>query len=123
MDNAEAAGAGIVGIIMLLVWLGLVIGVIAGMWKTFEKAGQPGWACLVPIYNLYILTKIADKEIIWFILYFVPLVNLIPAFMIPIAVAEKFGKGIGFALGLIFFPYIFYPMLGFGSAEYEGEVA
>ncbi len=99
---------------------------IAGMWKAFDKAGQPGWAAIVPIYNMYVLNnEIAKKEPMWFILYIVgalicgPLA-LIAIIVINLAVAEKFGKGAGYGIGLSFLPFIFWPMLGFGSAKYQG---
>ncbi|KKN92798.1 hypothetical protein LCGC14_0205410 [marine sediment metagenome] len=97
---------------------------IAGLWKVFVKAGQPGWACLVPVYNGYIVTvEIAKLPILWFILSFVPIVFLIPPFKVGFAVAAKFGKEGGFGIGLIFLPFIFYPILGFGSATYQGAAA
>ncbi len=103
-------------------WLGsLVIMVltVAAMWKVFVKAGQPGWACLIPIYNLYILIKIADKPGWWLILYIIPLVNLIVSGVVSIGIAEKFEKGVGFGFGLWILPFIFYPILGFGDAQYK----
>ncbi len=87
-------------------------------WKVFTKAGQPGWACLVPIYNLYVLTQIAGKEWWWFLLMFIPLVNVIAYIMICLGLATNFGKGAGFAAGLFLLGIVFYPILGFGSAVY-----
>ncbi|RLE19537.1 MAG: signal peptidase I [Acidobacteria bacterium] len=94
--------------------------VIAGMWKTFAKAGKPGWACLIPIYNLIVLLEIAGKELWWIILLFIPVVNFVILILVSIAVAEKFGKGAGFGLGLAFLPMFFFPLLGFGDAQYQG---
>lgn len=90
------------------------------LWKVFTKAGHPGWACLIPIYNTYILIKIAGKPGWWLILLFIPLVNLIISIILQIEIAKAFGKGVGFALGLIFLGIIFYPILGYGSAQYKG---
>src|SRR5476651_1177903 len=82
----------------------LLVGVvaIAGMWKVFAKAGQPGWAAIIPIYNFIILLKIGGKPLWWIILMFIPIANLVVLIILSIAVAGKFGKGTGFGLGLAF---------------------
>jgi VIT1/CCC1 family predicted Fe2+/Mn2+ transporter len=51
---------------------------------------------------------------------FIPLVNFIIAIILNIDIAKNFGQGVGFGIGLIFLPFIFYPILGFGSAQYQG---
>ncbi len=114
------SGGGIVALVMMLIWLAIAVLIIVAFWKVFTKAGEPGWAAIVPIYNLIVLLKIAGKPLWWIVLCIIPLVNLIPGIMVPIAIAEKFGKGIGFAIGLILLPFIFYPILGFGDARYRG---
>jgi hypothetical protein len=102
-------------------WLAVIVVIIAGMWKVFEKAGQPGWAAVVPFYNVYVLTiHIAKKEILWFVLWFVPFVNIVAAIIVSIEVAKKFGKSELFGVGLALLGFIFYPMLGFGDAQYQG---
>jgi hypothetical protein len=98
-----------------LVW----ILTIAGMWTVFAKAGQPGWAALIPIYNLYILFKIAGKSGWWLLLLLIPVVNVVVLFLVTMNVAASFGKGFLYTLGLIFLPFIFYPLLGFGSSTYR----
>lgn len=105
----------------MLLWLILTILPIAGMWKIFDKAGQPGWAAIVPFYNLYILVMVAEKQWWWFILFFIPVVNIVPLFVINFTVAERFGKGIWYGLLLVFLPFIGYPLLGFGDATYQGS--
>jgi hypothetical protein len=112
-------GGGAIGGILSLVWLALVILIIAGVWKTFEKAGQPGWGSIIPIYNIVLLLEIAGKPIWWIILLLVPGVNVVIAIIISIEVAKNFGKGTGFGLGLAFLGFIFYPILGFGDAKYQ----
>jgi hypothetical protein len=99
--------------------------IIASQWVIFTKAGQPGWASLVPIYNIIVLFDIIKKPSWWFLMFFIPIVNII--FMIKMihALSVAFGKGAGFTAGLIFFGIIFYPILAFGSAKYvlnDGEV-
>ncbi len=101
-----------------IIFLGVMLVVLAGIWKTFEKAGKPGWASLVPIYNVVVMLDIAGKPWWWLLLMFIPVVNLIVAIIVSIAIAERFGKGAGFGLGLAFLGMIFYPILGFGDATY-----
>ncbi len=108
---------------MLFALVCLVIAglVIASMWVIFSKAGQPGWAAIIPIYNLYILLKIADRPGWWLILYIIPVVSLIISILVVVDIAKAFGKGVGFAVGMIFLPIIFYPILAFGDATYVGK--
>jgi hypothetical protein len=112
-------GGGAIGGILSIVWLAVVILAIAGMWKTFSKAGKPGWGVIIPIYNIVLLLQIAGKPIWWLILLFIPLVNIIVGLNISIEVAKNFGKGTGFGLGLGLLGFIFYPILGFGDAKYQ----
>jgi len=119
-QGGGGGAAAIVGLLMTLIWLAVAIFIIAAVWKVFVKAGEPGWAAIVPIYNLIVLLKISGKPLWWFILFCIPLVNFIILIIVCIALAEKFGKGVGFALGLAFLGFIFFPILGFGSASYKG---
>lgn len=105
--------------ILLLIWLAIIVVVMAGWWKTFSKAGQPGWGCLIPIYNVIVLLQIAGRPLWWIILFFIPFVNFVVGIVVSIDVARNFGKGPGFGLGLAFLPFIFYPILGFGDAQYR----
>jgi len=108
-------------IVAVVIYLALIVVIVAGFWKVFEKAGEPGWAAIVPIYNVYVLTKISGLPILWFILCFVPCVSIIPAFYIPIKLGEKFGKDAGYSILLLaLFPFVGYPLLGFGDAKYRG---
>lgn len=104
--------------LFFILYLGFIAFIIASVWKTFEKAGQPGWASIIPIYNCYIMAKIGGVKNWWLIL--IPFVNIYIAFVISIAIAKSFGKGTGFGIGLIFLGFIFYPMLAFGDAQYIG---
>lgn len=101
-------------------YFAIVILLIAAMWKVFSKAGQPGWAAIIPIYNIYVLCKVAGRPGWWLLLMLIPLVNIIIAIILNIDIAKNFGKGVGFGIGMIFLPFIFYPVLGFGSAQYQG---
>ena len=112
---------GLFAIIGFLFYLAIIGVVIAGFWKTFVKAGQPGWASIIPIYNIYILLKIVGKPGWWVLLFFVPVVSLVIAIIVSLEVAKAFGKGTGFGVGLALLSPIFYPILGFGDATYQGS--
>jgi hypothetical protein len=107
-------------IILLLIWLGVIILEIAAMWKVYEKAGQPGWAAIIPIYNLYIMCKIGGKSGWWVLLMCIPLVNLIFVIWLTNMISKSFGKDEGFTVGLVLLGFVFYPILGFGDAKYLG---
>lgn len=102
-----------------LVQLAISIVVIAGIWKVFTKAGQPGWAAIVPFYNVYVMLQIANKPTWWMVLFFVPFANIVVAILVSIGIAEKFGKSSGYGIGLALLGFIFYPMLGFSDAQYN----
>ena len=105
-------------------FLVIFIVVLVAMWKIFTKAGKPGWASIVPIYSLVIYLQIVKKPLWWVVLFFIPVVNFVIFILVSIALAKEFGKGTGFGIGLLFLPFIFFPMLAFGSAQYAGaEVA
>ena len=122
-DQVGGAAAAGIGVGFMVVWFAVVLLMIAGMWKVFVKAGKPGWAAIVPIYNIIVLLEIAGKPAWWVILFLIPFVNFIIAIMLGIAVAAKFGKGAGYGLGLALLAPVFYPMLGFGKAEYNPHAA
>jgi hypothetical protein len=111
------------GIAFTICYLAVLLLIVIGLWKVFVKAGKPGWASIVPIYNVIVLLEIAGKPLWWFILMLIPFVNFIVAIIVLIAVARNFGKGVGFALGMVFLPFIFIPMLGFGDAKYQPVAA
>ena len=115
----DEGGAGI----MIVFYLAFIVLMIAAGWKVFEKAGQPGWAVIVPIYNVIVMLKIVGKPWWWLLLMLVPIVNYVFIIWMINLLSLSFGKTTGFTLGLIFLGFIFYPMLGFGSAEYQGPAA
>jgi hypothetical protein len=110
----------IVMLIVVVIELALAILTIAGLWKTFEKARLPGWGAIIPIYNVYLMCKLAGRPGWWFLLYLIPCVNVIIAIVIVLDIAKNFGKGAAFGLGLFILPFIFFPILGFGDARYRG---
>jgi hypothetical protein len=115
MDQSGGA-AGMVVSLMMLGVLGLML---ASGWKLFSKAGRPGWGALVPIYNVYLLLKIVGKPAWWLVLFFIPVVNLVVGILVAVALSSRFGKGAGYAVGLILLPIVFYPLLAFGDAQYQ----
>lgn len=116
MDN----NVGTIIPIAIVLYLGILIFMLASMWRVFEKAGRPGWAAIIPIYNTYIMLLVAGKPGWWLLLLLIPFVNIVIEILVVVGVAQKFGKGGGFAVGLLFLPFIFFPILAFGSAEYTG---
>ncbi|MFZ0799105.1 MAG: DUF5684 domain-containing protein [Terriglobales bacterium] len=106
---------------MLLFWLAVMVIVIIGGWKVFEKAGQPGWAILIPFFNAYIILKIAGRPGWWLLLYFIPLVNVVIALIVAIDVAKAFGQSalFGFILNFLL-GGIGFLILGFGNYRYLG---
>jgi hypothetical protein len=119
-DAALAAGG--LGVFWLI-YLVVIVLMIASMWKIFSKAGKPGWAAIIPIYNIIILMETVGRPGWWVILYLIPIVNLIIMIIVTIELSKSFGHEIGMALGLLFLPVIFYPWLAFGSSEYQGPAA
>jgi hypothetical protein len=93
---------------------------LVAIWRVFVKAGQPGWTAIVPIYNLYILCKITGKPGWWVLLWFIPLVNVVIKLLVDIELSKRFGKEAAFGVGLWLLPIVFYPILAFGNAQYQG---
>lgn len=93
---------------------------IVVQWKIYTKAGKPGWAVLIPIYNTIVLLDIVKKEWWWIFLFMIPIVNIVIAIIVYVELAKVFGKPGSFAVGLLLLPIVFFPILAFGSAKYEG---
>ncbi len=112
------AGMGVGSIIF---YIAVIVFMLIVMWKIYAKAGQPGWAAIIPIYNLVVMFKIIKMD--WWhilIMIFVPFAQIVYSILIPIKLAKVFGKSTGFGVLSIFFSIICYPILAFGSAKYEG---
>lgn len=122
LAQAEAALALILIVFMLIMFAFWLLMVVSG-WKVFSKAGQPGWGVLVPFYNLYLMLKIVGRPGWWLLLMFVPVVGAIVGIVVLHDMSKSFGRDVGTTLGLLFLPMVFWPILGFGSAEYEGPAA
>jgi hypothetical protein len=93
--------------------------IVISMWVVFKKAGQSGWKSIIPIYNFFVLMRISGKPGWWCILLAVPVVGLAIDLLAMLSLAEKFGKSAAFAVGLVFLPMFFFPLLAFGGAQYQ----
>lgn len=107
----------------MLVCLAFVIVMVAAMWIIYTKAGKPGWAAIVPIYNVIVKLDIVGRPLWWFLLLLIPLVNVVVWIVMSLDLAKSFGKDVAYGFGLAFLPFIFHPMLAFGSATYQGPSA
>jgi len=121
LQGGTTGGGGLLvamGMLMFIVPMIIALITIVGMWKVFTKAGQPGWAAIIPIYNVYVLVaEIAERDMVWVLLsIFIPFAIIVPM----IDVAEAFGKGTGYGIGLFLLGFIFFPLLGFSDARYRG---
>jgi hypothetical protein len=111
----------LITMIIAIIYLAIVILCIASMWILFQKAGKPGWASIVPIYNYIVMLEIIGKPIWWLFMMLIPFVNIYFAIKILVLFVKSYGKSTGYAIGCIFLPFIFYPMLAFSSdTQYVG---
>lgn len=121
VNGQSAPCPAIPGIFLDIFWFfyfAFLVFYIVAMWRVFVKAGKPGWAAIVPIYNTIVTIQIAGKPIWWIILFFIPIVNIIIGIIVVYNLAKNFGRGDAFTLGLIFLPIVFYPILAFGKSVY-----
>ena len=129
-NEAASLSAGLIAFFaaFALVFAAIAVVTLIGMWKVFTKAGHPGWAVLIPIYNLILLLRIAGLAWYW---VFTPLIVLIPflgaiAYLVWVVwvhhrISTRFGQGVGFTIGLTLLSPIFWLILGFGSSKYLAE--
>jgi hypothetical protein len=125
MDNSYSSSGGLaaLGLIPILIMIAFAVFIYAAMWKIYTKAGKPGWAALIPIYNVIVLLEIVGKPVWWFLLFLVPCVNFVFIIWTYNLLAKSFGKSEGFTVGLILLGIVFFPILGFGDAVYLGPSA
>src|ERR1700761_4491986 len=103
---------------LAIFYLAILVLMIASGWKIYEKAGQPGWAAIVPIYNIIVMLKIVGKPLWWLIMFIIPGVNIIFAIWMLNMLSKSFGKDEGYTIGLLLLGIVFYPLLAFGDARY-----
>jgi hypothetical protein len=116
VNGGLMAALGVYWFVMMVI----AILIIVAQWKVFTKAGKPGWASIIPIYNIIVLLEIVGRPVWWFFLFLIPLVNVVVGVIVLFDLSKSFGKGAGFALGLLFLSPIFYLILGFGGSRYVG---
>ena len=104
-----------------VVWLAVTVVLVVAMWKLFTKAGRPGWASLIPFYNMVNLLQISGRSGWWLLALWVPFLNFFVAIRLVFDLAKAFGKGVGFGFGLLFLSPVFIPVLAFGDARYVGR--
>lgn len=120
--SSALAGFLIFGIVMWVVTIVISVFTLVCMWKVFKKAGKPGWAAIVPIYNIVVMLEIAELPMWYIALFFVPIANIYAMFKIYIELAHKFGKSTGFGIGLVFLSPIFLGILAFSkNSNYVGS--
>lgn len=116
--STTSDGTSPVETIFLLVVLVILF---VSLWRVYTKANRPGWAAIIPIYNIYVQLKIVGRPGWWLILYFIPIVNFIVQIIVALDTAKVFGKSPAFGIfGLLIFSFIGYPILAFGDAKYQG---
>ncbi len=120
---AQASDGGGGSAVFWFFYVAFIVVYLAAGWVVFTKAGEEGWKSLIPIYNLYVLLRIVGRPGWWLILYLIPIVNVVIWIIVSIDLAKSFGKGVGFAIGLILLTPIFYLILAFGDATYRGPAA
>jgi hypothetical protein len=118
-----SASSGAAGTIFVVIALAITVLYIASYWAIYGKAGQPGWAAIIPIYSTFVLLRVCGRPAWWFILLLIPLVNVVIGLILVFDLAKAFGRGALFGLGLLFLSIIFYPVLGFGGSRFVGRSA
>lgn len=119
-EGTVAAILGLVAAYFVFLLVFVVLSVL-GMWKVFEKAGKPGWAALIPIYNTIVLLEVVGRPVWWIVLLFIPFVNIVVLLLIALDLAKAFGKSSTFGIfGLFIFNLVGMLMLAFGDAKYKG---
>lgn len=103
-----------------IIYLAIMVLELVAMWKLYVKAGKPGWAAIIPIYNVIVMLQIAKKPWWYLLLMLVPIVNFVIGIITTIAFVKAYGKDTAFAVLTIFFAPIMYPILAFGNSEYQG---
>lgn len=105
---------------VIILYVALIVLMIVSMWKIFTKAGKPGWACIIPIYNIIVLLEIVGKPWWWLLLMLIPFVNFVLIIWMLNLLSKSFGHGVGFTIGMLFLSFIFFPVLGLGESKYLG---
>lgn len=121
--NDYGSSAPIFGTGFILFFVAFLLLMGASMWKVFTKAGKPGWAAIIPIYNYIVMCEIVGKPVWWFLLMICPCINFIFVIWVLNLLCKSFGKEEGFTVGVVLLPFIFLPILAFGDSVYLGPTA
>jgi hypothetical protein len=121
MVLASGSGAGVA--IGVIIYIAVIVFEIAALWQVFVKASEAGWKAIIPIWNTLIVLKISGRPWWWIFLFLIPIVNIVVYIILYYNLAKSFAKSTGFAVGLIILPFIFIPIMGFGSSQYSGPYA
>lgn len=108
------------GIFSIVIFLAITVLMIVSWWKIFTKAGKPGWAILIPIYNIIVMLEIVGKPWWWLLMFIIPIVNIVFMIWMINMLSKSYGQGVGFTIGLLLLPIIFIPVLGLGGMQYMG---
>ena len=135
--NVSAGGLGVLFAIYMMFIIAIYVVAVIGLWKMYVKAGRPGWAAIIPVYNWWVWVEIIGRPRWWFwaflayiLLSWIPIVGFILGIAMFVLfllgcldMAKCFGKGTGYGIGLWLLSMVFAPILGFGDAQYIGPVA
>ena len=113
-------GSGGMGVVGTLLYIVVIVFYIFCLWKIFVKAGKPGWAAIIPIYNLLVELEIVGRPWYWLLLMFIPVVDVVLGIIVLFRMSKVFGHGTGFGFGLLFLSFIFLPILAFDDSKYLG---
>jgi Family of unknown function (DUF5684) len=119
-QDSSSSGGAVVGTVLFIVYLAFLALIVVSLWKVYVKMTQPGWYGIIPIFNYVVIAKLSGKEWWFGLICIVPCIGWIFVIILLNDLAQLFGKGVGYTIGLIFLPFIFLPMLAFGSAQYQG---
>src|SRR5690242_15241696 len=114
VQYAPAEPSAAAGVIVLVIIATLVVS-IASLWRLFESVGEPGWAAVVPVYNLVVTLRVAGMSAWWMLALLIPYVGVLAFLPVALAFAQRFGRGAGFGVGIWLFPFIFFPILAFSA--------
>jgi Family of unknown function (DUF5684) len=103
-----------------VIYIAILALMVVSMWKLFVRAGKPGWASIIPLYSNIVMLEIAGKPIWWFFMLFIPVVNIVFAFLTLYHFSKSYGKAEGFSIGVALLSVIFIPLLAFSDAKYQG---
>lgn len=112
------------GVFFWIVMIAAVVVVCVARWKVFKKANVDGWESLIPGHCDVVELQLGGMKTAWWFLNLVAICGIGPivfTFMKSIALAKAFGKGTGFGIILALFPFVGYPILAWGSAQYVGN--